>query len=492
MKLYSAREMRAADSAASDAGIPLLLLMEEAGRAAAQAALDHFTQPTPILVLCGKGNNGGDGYVAARHLLRTRRVGVLELSPAPTSDEADTMRRTLLAHGLTPNTLNPEALEAALQERPLVLDALFGSGLTRPLEGEMADMVTLLNERRVDVLSLDLPSGLSADSGDLLGTHVRATRTVMFAGAKLSSAFHPAKAAFGSTEIADIGIPDALLEAQSKVSVVTAETVRAELPTRNADTQKYEVGTVLVIAGSSRYLGAAEMACRAALRGGAGLVTLAAEGSFPATWPEFIHERLEWDASPLETLADIGTNRAQVRLIGPGLDPRADELLPRLIALSDAPTVLDAGALKGSAAWYEAVRGHGRCVLTPHTGEASKLLATETRDVKRDPLGAARQLSERAGAVVVLKGATTIIAAPDGRTAVHEGGHPGMATGGTGDVLAGLLAAWCKDASSIFERACASVFVHARAGTLAAKQYSDGLIATDLIERIPQAWLELR
>lgn len=491
MKLFSARDMRAADAAAAEAGIPLLLLMEEAGRAVAEAALQHFPADAPLLVLCSTGNNGGDGYVAARHLLRQRRVTVLELTDAPGSAEAATMRGALLAHGLRPGTLTPGSLADALRERPVVLDALFGSGLTRALSGEVAELVTQLSESGATILSVDLPSGLSADSGEPIGPHLRATRTVQLAGAKIASLFHPAKTAFGESEIADVGIPRALLDALSDITVVTPEAVRAQLPTRSEDTHKYEVGTVLVIAGSARYLGAAEMACRAALRGGAGLVTLAAEGSFSATWPEFIVEKLEWQREPLTTLAGIGESRAQVRLIGPGLDPRADALLPRLIAASGVPTVLDAGALKGSAAWFEAVRGHGLCVLTPHTGEAAKLLEVETTEIKRDPLGSAQRLAARAGAVVVLKGATTVIAAPDGRTAVHSGGHPGMATGGTGDVLGGLLAAWCQDADLLFERACAGVFVHALAGRLAGERYGDGLIAIDVVEEIPRAWREL-
>ncbi len=509
MKLFSASEMRAADRAAADAGIPLLLLMEEAGRAAAQVAREHVSPHAPVLVLCGKGNNGGDGYVAARHLLRDYEVTVLELSPTPATDESRTMRQALLAHGLAPALLEIASLRDALRARPLVLDALLGSGLSRALDGDIAEMIALLNDSGAEILSLDLPSGLAADTGELLGPHVRATHTMQLAGAKRSSHFYPARDAFGYSTVADIGIPKALLEAQSDLTVVTPDYVREHLPRRNADTQKYEVGTVLVIAGSARYLGAAEMACRAALRGGAGLVTLAAEGTFPGTWPEIIHERLEWDSGSgtapytasatgpdgdpetLETLTRIGGNRAQVRLIGPGLDPRADALLPRLIALSDAPTVLDAGALKGSDDWFRAVRGHGRCVLTPHTGEASKLLGRETTEITRDPLGAARTLAERAGAVVVLKGASTVIAAPDGRRAVHTGGHPGMATGGTGDVLAGLLASWCAGENDLFARACAGVFIHARAGVRAAEHYGDGLIATDLVEHIPQAWMEL-
>lgn len=489
MKLFTAQKMRAADKAAADAGIPLLLLMERAGYAVADAAL---RLPNPdILILCGKGNNGGDGYVAARYLLTERRVEVLELADTPGGDDAETMRAALLAHGLAPQPLTQKALTDALRARPLVIDALFGSGLSGPLEGDLAKIVETLNQSGADILSVDIPSGLSADTGGVMGPHVQATRTVQLAGAKVSSLFYPARTAFGKTEIADIGIPAAILDAQSTITVLTPEEVRASLPTRSEDTQKYAVGTVLVIAGSAKYLGAAEMACRAALRGGAGLVTLAAEGSFSGTWPELIHEQLVWDQNPLESVSRIGDNRAQVRVIGPGLDSRAEPLLPELIAQKAVPTILDAGALTGGERWFEAVRTHGHCVLTPHTGEAAKLLDTSTAEVKKDPLEAAKTLAQRAGAVALVKGSTTVIAAPDGRVAVSSGGHPGMATGGTGDVLAGFLGAWCQDDECLFERAGAAVWIHARAGQLAAERYGDGLIASDVIDALPKAWGDL-
>ena len=493
MKLFTAEQMRAADRAAADAGIPLLLLMEGAGRAVAEAAKQHFA-PQTVLILCGKGNNGGDGYVVARHLLAHCRVTVLELSDSPSSDEAGAMRGALLAHGVAPEPLTQQTLTDALRGRPLVIDALFGSGLSRALEGDLAEMVALLNQSGVDILSIDIPSGLAADTGDVLGPHVQATRTVQLAGAKVASMFYPAKPAFGQVETVDLGIPAAVLDAQSQVTLLTPETVRPQLPTRAEDTQKYAVGTVLVIAGSAQYLGAAEMACRAALRGGAGLVTLAAEGSFPGTWPELIHTSLEWNKNPLEMIAAVGDNRAQVRVIGPGLDKRAEPLLPELIAQKAVPTVLDAGALTGGERWFEAVRAHGRCVLTPHTGEAAKLLDMSTEDVKKDPLGAAKALAERAGAVALVKGSTTVVAAPDGRILVNTGGHPGMATGGTGDVLSGFLGAWCHgcdSAESLLNRTGAAVWTHARAGQLAGERYGDGLIASDVIENLPKAWLEL-
>ncbi len=489
MKLFTAAQMRAADASAAAAGVPLLLLMEAAGRTVAEAALRSLD--ADVLVLCGKGNNGGDGYVAARQLLGQRRTRVLELSAAPGSSDAATMRGALLAHGLEPRPLNRKTLLGALQTRPLVIDALFGSGLSRALAGELAEIVEMLNEAGGNVLSIDLPSGLSADTGEILGPHVRATRTVQLAGAKVSSLFYPAKAAFGESEVVDIGIPEGILN-ESNVTVLTPDAVRPHLPTRKQDTHKYEVGTVLVVAGSAKYLGAAELACRAALRGGAGLVTLAAEGRFTDTWPELIHEGLEWRKRPLETLSGVSDNRAQVRIIGPGLGDEAEPFLPELIAQRDVPTILDAGALAGGDAWFGAVRAHGRCVLTPHTGEASKLLDMPSTELRKDPIRWAKTLAERANAVTVLKGATTVIAAPDGRIAVNGGGHPGMATGGTGDVLAGFLGAWCGDADRLFERAGAGVWVHARAGALAAVTYGDGLIASDLIDELPRAWLELR
>ncbi len=498
MHLFTAAQMRSADAAAAQAGVPLLLLMEEAGRAVADAARQGFPDAERVLVLCGKGNNGGDGYVAARHLLRERTVDVLELADTPGSTESQTMRTALLAHGLKPQPLTLGTLKDALRDCPLVIDALFGSGLTRPLESDLAAIVTTLNDSGVGVLSVDVPSGLGSDSGEPLGPHVRATRTLQLAGAKIASVFHPAQEAYGKQEVADVGIPAATLAgitaAHSSARLLTLGAVRQHTPTRGADTHKYAVGTVLVIAGSAQYLGAAEMACRAALRGGAGLVTLIAPGNFQNTWPELIHERLEWDDRPLEAISKIGDNRAQVRVIGPGLDRQAEPLLAELITQKPVSTVLDAGALTGGEAWFGAVRAHGRCVLTPHTGEAGRLLGRSTADIRKDPLGAARNLAQKAGAVAVLKGATTVVAAPDGRLSVHNGGHSGMATGGTGDVLAGFLGAWCAgcgSADELFGRAGAAVWVHARAGALAAKRYGNGLVASDVIEHLPQAWLEL-
>ena len=338
MKLYKAEEMRAADQAAAAAGVALELLMETAGRAVADALLKHWPEANRFLVLCGKGNNGGDGYVAARLLhLADKNVTVLEQATsqdAVKSTESRTARAAWLAYERPTHKLRPETAEAALKQTDVVVDALFGSGLARALKDELAKVVAAVNRSGLPVLSVDVPSGVSADTPSFIGPHVQATRTVQLAGPKLASAFFPARAAFGRWELADIGIPAALLDKQSQLVLLSDDTVTPWLPTRAADAYKYTVGTVLVVAGSQRYLGAAELAARGAYRAGAGLVTLAAAARLPNSWPEIIFETLQWDDEPLETLMSLSAKRAQVRVVGPGLDISASDLLPELIAQS--------------------------------------------------------------------------------------------------------------------------------------------------------------
>lgn len=492
MRLFSAAQMRAADAAAADAGMPTQLLMEAAGRAVAEAAGERFPQAARVLLLCGKGNNGGDGYVAARFLAGAGvAVEVLELSAEPAGRDAAGARRALLAHGVTPAALEPPALAAALQRADLVVDALLGSGLDRPVRGDLAAVFARVTASGLPVLAVDVPSGVSADSPEIPGAYLSATVTVQLAGAKLASAFYPARTAFGAAPVADIGIPASTLEGSSAVLLLDAATVAGWLPARSPDAHKVTAGTVLVVAGSERYLGAAELACRGAYRGGAGLVTLAAPGRAPSGWPEVVLEPLSWASdTPLAALDAIDPKRAQVAVIGPGLDPRALPRLPEALERLRGPAVLDAGALAPDDALASAIREHGRCVVTPHVGEAARLLRRSTAAVLADPLGSAAELAQALGAVCALKLAGTVVAAPDGRLAVSTRGHPGMAVGGTGDVLAGLLGAFLVDGDP-FERACAAAFVHGVAGERAAARRGLGLVADDLVDAVPDAILEL-
>ncbi len=492
MRLFSAAQMRAADAAAAAAGMPTLLLMEAAGRAVAGTARDAFPAARSVLVLCGKGNNGGDGYVAARFLRASgRTVTVLEMTSRPAGDDAAAARRALLAHGGAPEPLDDDRLAAALERCDVVIDALLGSGLDRPLHGDLQAWVERVTASGVPVLAVDVPTGVSADAPTPPGTHLRAAATVQLAGAKLASAFYPARSAFGDAVVADIGIPRRVLEEASPVTLLDADAAARWLPARRPEAHKYTAGTVLVVAGSERYLGAAELACRAAYRGGAGLVTLAASSRAPSAWPEVVFAPLDWSAAaPLDALGAVEAKRAQAAVVGPGLDPAAVAWLPRLLSQLQGAVVLDAGALAPDAELREAVRAHGRVVLTPHVGEAARLLATSTGDVLDDPPAAAATLAERYAAVAVLKGASTVVAAPDGRLAVSTRGHPGMATGGTGDVLAGLLGALLADGDP-FERACAGVYLHGRAGERAAADRGVGLVAGDVVEALTKAVAEL-
>lgn len=475
-----------------------MLLMEEAGRVIAAEVAARYKAPRPLLLLCGKGNNGGDGYAIARRLAESYPVQVLELSVEPGSSEAKAMRAALAAYDLTPQLLSLQALQEALKTPDLlVVDALFGSGLTRPLEGELAACVTCLNAAGVAVVSVDIPSGLAADDAAPFAPHVQAALTVQLAAPKRSSLLYPARHAFGVQVVKDIGIPQKILEAHSQLALLDDAALQRFAPTRPAEAHKYSVGTVLVVAGSSRYLGAAELACRAALRAGAGLVTLAAEERLPCSWPEIVFEPLDWQADPGAQLAKLSPSRAQARVIGPGLDAGTPEApsetaqhLPELIALSPAVTVVDAGALLPTDAWFAAIRAHGRCVLTPHVGEAATLLGAKSQDILRAPIAAAQTLAQQASACTVLKGATTVIAAPTGRVALLCAGHPGMATAGMGDVLSGLLGAWCAalgdevDVNELFNRVCAAATLHAKAGEQAAKRYGVGVLASDVIDAL--------
>jgi ADP-dependent NAD(P)H-hydrate dehydratase / NAD(P)H-hydrate epimerase len=487
MKLFTTSQMRQADEQAVQAGIPLQKLMERSGQAIAETALQRCPKAEDYLILCGKGNNGGDGYVAARFLKQAgKQVTVLELSTEP-KGEAKIARLVWLRQGTT-GVLNIATLESALPLCNVIIDALLGTGLTRALDDDLSRLVETINRSGKFILSVDVPSGAGSDSGELLGSPIQATHTVQLAGAKVSSAFYPAKKAFGTWEVADIGIPKNILESLLSLELLTDKLVKPWLPQREATAHKYTVGTVLVIAGSSRYLGAAELACRAAYRAGAGLVTLAAEARFSNSWPEIIFESLSWRDKPLETLQAVSDKRAQVRVIGPGLGDEAQRFLPDLIRRGNAPTVLDAGALLGDTIWTDAVREHGRCVLTPHVGEAAKLLRVSSQEVAKFPLESATTLAKKLSAVIVLKGATSIIASPTEQVFVSTRGHSGMATGGSGDVLAGCLAAWCAHAETLFERVAATVYTHGLAGEAAATSYGNGLVASDLTEYFPKVW----
>jgi NAD(P)H-hydrate epimerase len=482
--VVTAAEMRALDRATIDeVGIPGLTLMETAGRAVAAAAA-RMVHRGHVAVVCGPGNNGGDGYVAAR-VLREQGLDAVVYLAAPRS----AVRGDAAAHlailenvgGVVRMIDTPEALGElgdAIAGAALAIDALFGVGLARAIDGHLADVVALINhaQRR---LAVDIPSGLDADTGRALGASVAAHATVTMAALKIAHASAPGFARCGPVEVADIGIPSGLIAAQViRAGLVEEADVARMLPRPAPLDHKGTRGHVVVIGGMPGYRGAGRLCALAALRGGAGLVTLASAGDVVAD-DSVITRSLDG------ALGSLLEGKAAVA-IGPGLgqSEAAATWLGEVLA-AGVPAVLDADALNICAGITEALaKAAGPLVLTPHPGEAARLLGTTAAEVEADRLAAARSLAKKSHAVVVLKGARTIVCdgiLGDDFCALHAVGGPELATGGTGDVLAGTIAALLAQGLAAADAARAGVFVHGRAGDkLAADLGMRGVVSSDL------------
>ncbi len=504
VRLFRAASLRAADAAAAAAGVATTDLMERAGEAVAAAVLRYWPDADRVVILCGPGNNGGDGFVAARHLAQAGRdVRIAELKPGVRRGDAARAHAGLVDSGCAVTWLTsaaePPPNDLPLGGVDLIVDALFGTGLTRPLEGRAAAWLAAVDVSGLPVLAVDVPSGIDADRAVAPGMCVRATRTLQLAGAVPASLLAPARAAFGHTEVVDIGIPSAILDDHADARVVDDGWLATYAPRRSDDAHKYRAGTVLVVGGSRRYAGAPELSARAAYRSGAGLVTLVSDARAPTGWPEVVWEPPQSSegvtaAARRMLSAPGGERRAGVAVIGPGLEADA-EAVAALIAVVRAPVVLDAGALLVGVC--KAARAHGWAVLTPHTGEAQHMLDAladavddpgDRVSARRDPIGAALRLADAWGAVCVLKGPSTVIAAPDGRWTISAAGTSALATAGSGDVLAGVIAAFlaAPSATDIWGSCAAAVHLHATAGVVAAER-GPGVIASDVIEALPEA-----
>lgn len=511
MELVTAAEMRALDRAAiEERTIPSLRLMENAGKAVVQA-MERSLGPLrgkTMTIVSGKGQNGGDGFVVAR-LLRQRRCKarvVLLASPASLKgDAATTMRRFQRAggrcHPITSGTDLAPVLGPLIETSDVLVDAIFGTGLNAPVEGMVAAAIGLMNASRRPIVAIDLPSGLDADTGAVLGTAVTAALTVTLARPKRGLYLGSGPNHAGVIRIADIGIPEDLLAAAKiPVALLDAAAIRSLLPARDRTAHKGTFGHAGIIAGSVGKTGAAAMTAMGALRIGAGLVTVATPRSlndvleaklleamtFPA--PETEARTLSKEAlAPLLSFAAGKTALA----IGPGLGNHPDtfSLVRDLLVGLARPTVLDADGINAVAGHREILgKVHVPLVVTPHPGEMARLLGLSTADVQKDRMGVASRLAREQKICVVLKGAGTIIAGPDGRLAVSSTGNPGMATAGTGDVLTGMITGLLAQGLSPWDAASAGVYLHGLAGDLAASDQSAmGLIAGDVIRMIPHA-----
>jgi NAD(P)H-hydrate epimerase len=482
--VVTAAEMRALDRATIDeVGIPGLTLMETAGRAVAAAAA-RMTGRGHVAVVCGPGNNGGDGFVAARVLRELGYDAVCYLAVPRAAVQGDAAAHLAIlerAGGVVRAIDTAEKLGElgdAIAGAPLAIDALFGTGLGRPIEGHLADVVSLVNHA-AQRLAVDLPSGLDADTGRALGASVSAQRTVTMGALKIAHASAPGFARCGEVEVADIGIPSALVATQGlRAGVVEESDIARVLPRAGALDHKGTRGHVLVVGGVAGYRGAGRLAALSALRAGAGLVTLASTGEITAD-DSVITKSVDG------SLAGSFDGKAAIA-IGPGLGQSelAATWVGEVIA-SGIPAVLDADALNLLAGITEALtKAAGPLVLTPHPGEAARLLGTTAAAVEADRLAAARALAQRTHAVVVLKGARTIVCdgiLGDDFCVLHAVGGPELATGGTGDVLAGAIASLLAQGLPPAEAARAGVFVHGVAGDDLARDLGPrGVVSSDL------------
>jgi hydroxyethylthiazole kinase-like uncharacterized protein yjeF len=511
--VFTAAEMRRVDERAiRELGISGTTLMERAGKAATEVVVAELTarrrgRGARVLIVCGKGGNGGDGFVVAR-LLRRRGVRcdvVLTTPPSEVRGDAAAKLTALQKAGGRPVVITDARLLGPLVQRAdLVVDALLGTGARGGTTGHLAAVVESINAAARPVVALDIPSGLSADGGVPDAPVVRADVTVTFAGLKRALVMPPGRELAGRVVVADIGIPDSEVSRGIATFVLERADVRAHFPSRARMAHKGTYGHLLLVAGSVGKTGAAALAASGALRTGVGLVTVATAASQQPIVAGLVLEAMsapldegapgETGARAWDMVSALMASRDALA-IGPGLgvSDGAQALARRVIAEAPLPVVADADALTALAGHLEILRkAAGPRCLTPHPGELARMLGTSVAEVQQDRIEVTRAFATTYGAFVVLKGAVSVIASPDGRVCLNPTGNPGMASGGTGDVLTGMVGALLARGFAPGDAATAAVYLHGLAGDVAAERVGEeSLIARDVIAALPTAFARL-
>jgi NAD(P)H-hydrate epimerase len=509
MKIVTSGEMREIDRVSSEQfGVPSITLMENAGSAAAEFALSSYPSAKTFGLICGKGNNGGDGFVVARKLHEAgREVRLLLLAdPAELRGDAATNFAKLPTKSAAPPFAVFKGWEDAKSAPEVfacgvLIDAILGSGFRPPVSGVYAEAIAKINAASAPVIAVDIPSGADADvMGEQTGAVARADAIVTFTVPRLAHIF--GNLTSGSTVIAPIGSPEEAIHSSLKLNMITPREIGLLLSPRPRDSNKGMYGHVLVVGGSLGKAGAAAMAGFSALRSGAGLVTVAAPRSVLSTvagfHPELMTEPLaETESGSISTQA-LGAfwhaaENKTVLAIGPGISRHREtaEFVRTVVQNSRLPVVLDADGLNAFEGKASELNGRGRTiVLTPHPGEMSRLTALSTAAIQRDRINVARSFAKEHELILVLKGDRTILAHPDGEAWVNPTGNPGMATGGTGDILTGIIAGMlAQNPKREFEAVLAAVYLHGLAGDIARESMGEhSLVATDLVKTLPEAF----
>jgi len=512
VKIADAKTIRAVDGLAMRRfGISGLVLMENAGRGVAEVVLRELASFNcargRVAIIAGKGNNGGDGFVAARHLVNSgARVVVYSLAKSAElkGDAAINARIWSRMGGETVAILSKKALAknaSSIERACVVVDAIFGTGLAKPVKGLCADVIEFVNGlAKASIISVDIPSGIDASTGAVLGCAVKADVTATMAMGKIGLCQLPGLAHTGRVEVVDIGVPRSLTDDPSiRWNLTDGAAASNMLKPRSVGAHKGSCGHLVVAAGSMGKTGAAYMAATGAMRAGAGLVTLAVPDALhpvmEAKTTEVMTAPLPQTPDGLLSVSSYPVLKALMEgksalVFGPGLGCAADvsALLDKVLKGSSVPVVIDADGLNCLAGKVEKLK-KAKCalVLTPHPGEMARLLGRSVADIQKDRMGVAGTLAEKTGAVVVLKGAATVIASPDGQAYINPTGSPALATAGTGDVLSGMIGGLIAQGLDAMSASVAAVYAHG----LASDRWKDansgeaGMMATDLLGAIP-------
>ncbi len=511
MKLLTAAEMRELDQKAiREVGIPSLVLMENAGRTTYQVLCREFPYVDgEVAVLSGRGNNGGDGFVVARYLVQAGiPVAVFLLGQKEQVKGDARVNLDILAHHglevmevLDESHLNPVVHQLA--RGGLVVDALLGTGLDKPVQGLLATLIDRVNHLRPPVLAVDMPTGLSADAGEVLGTAMAAEVTATYGWPKIGQILPPGRDYVGRLWRVDISIPPELAE-EAPLELAEAKDLRRLVPSRPFGSHKGTFGHLLVLAGSEGKTGAAALTCQGGLRAGAGLVTLGIVASLNDIMEVKLTEAMTLPLPQAAGARALGLKGREpiiafaeacaAVVLGPGLgtNPETQHLVRNLVRQMPQPLVVDADGVNAIGADPSCLSGAaGPRIITPHPGEMARLLGSSPAAVQVRRLQVARETAAKFRAVVVLKGAQTLVAAPDGRVSLNPTGNPALATGGTGDVLTGLIGGFLAQKLAPFDAARLGVYLHGLAADYLAGCYGhQTLIAGDLLEVFPDVVAE--
>jgi NAD(P)H-hydrate epimerase len=500
MKILNAEQMRNIDRRTTERfGVPSIVLMENAAAAVVDAIFERYAESGRVAILCGTGANGGDGFAVARHLESRGVVPVLIVVGERGAIRGDARVNLDICERLgipIYDVREEDDVETALAhaaDADLLVDAIFGTGLNRAPQGIQADVIRGLAELRIPVLAIDLPSGANASSHEPFDPCVQAEVTVTFAAPKLCHVFEPAALYCGEVIVADITIPEIAIDDESvTLALITPRDVQPFVEQRIAASHKGTFGHVGVIAGSPGRSGAAVLSVRGAIRTGAGLVSVMTDGETAKLVHAGSVESMTYSGGDVRYFLQAKT----AALIGPGLrdDDDAYAQTRELVAAIDLPLVIDASGLNAFASHIDELNPRGLArVITPHPGELARLVGSDAAAINADRIGAAREAARLTRCVVVLKGHQTLVAEPDGHVYVNPTGNPGMASGGIGDVLSGIIAALLARGADPLDAARAAVYLHGLAGDIVAERLGDtGLAAMDVAEAVPLAIQRVR